>query len=355
MNQTSQESLTHRWQEKVDGVTRRDATLSRLREACHHGARGRPTEFDLRGIDLSGEDLSGLDLSGYDLRWANLARANLGHANLAFSRLDGATLQKADLEGAEFMGASLVGTVLDECRGERVGFGAANLEGATLIGARLPHSTFSKAIMRGVDARAAVLTEARLVEADLTGCQLVRAVLGGCDLEHAIVKNADFSNTDLRWARLMHVADYQRARWIGADIRDIDMRGAYLVKRWIADENYLFEFRTRDRLHQVLYWLWWLTSDCGRSALRWSLVVFLAVVAFGLVYSYLGVDFASVGEGPFAPFYFSVVTMTTLGYGDIHPNSTAAQIVASAEALFGYIGLGGLLSILGNNMGRRAE
>jgi voltage-gated potassium channel Kch len=50
-----------------------------------------------------------------------------------------------------------------------------------------------------------------------------------------------------------------------------------------------------------------------------------------------------------------LVTLTTLGYGDVVPTSLAAQMLAVLEALLGYVGLGGLLSILANKMARRAD
>jgi voltage-gated potassium channel Kch len=53
--------------------------------------------------------------------------------------------------------------------------------------------------------------------------------------------------------------------------------------------------------------------------------------------------------------YFSVVTLTTLGYGDIVPSSTAAQVLCMVEVFMGYVMLGGLLSIFSNKMARRAE
>jgi voltage-gated potassium channel Kch len=56
-----------------------------------------------------------------------------------------------------------------------------------------------------------------------------------------------------------------------------------------------------------------------------------------------------------SPMYYSIVTMTTLGYGDAVPASTGAQLVAMFEVLIGYIMLGGVLSIFATKMGRRAE
>jgi hypothetical protein len=36
-------------------------------------------------------------------------------------------------------------------------------------------------------------------------------------------------------------------------------------------------------------------------------------------------------------FYFSLITITTVGYGDIHPATTAAKLVSMAEIIFGYL------------------
>lgn len=41
-----------------------------------------------------------------------------------------------------------------------------------------------------------------------------------------------------------------------------------------------------------------------------------------------------------AAMYFSAVTITTLGYGDLVPATNVGRIAASAEAIFGYIMLG---------------
>ncbi len=53
--------------------------------------------------------------------------------------------------------------------------------------------------------------------------------------------------------------------------------------------------------------------------------------------------------------YYSIVTITTLGYGDVVPASLPAQVLAVSEALMGYVGLGGLLSIFAQKMARRAD
>lgn len=54
-------------------------------------------------------------------------------------------------------------------------------------------------------------------------------------------------------------------------------------------------------------------------------------------------------------FYFSFVTLTTLGYGDIVPRSDHARAVALVEAIFGTLYLVVLVSRLVSNLGRPAS
>jgi len=75
---------------------------------------------------------------------------------------------------------------------------------------------------------------------------------------------------------------------------------------------------------------------------------------FALIFSFVEVDY---GDHPtsFSPLYYSFVTLTTLGYGDVVPSSPGAQVVSVVEVVVGYVALGGLLSIFATKMARRAE
>ena len=83
----------------------------------------------------------------------------------------------------------------------------------------------------------------------------------------------------------------------------------------------------------------------------WTVAI---AVFFALAYGFVAVDYGDY-ETAISPFYYSVVTLTTLGYGDVLPASVPAQIVAMCEVVLGYVMLGGLLSIFSNKMARRAE
>ena len=147
---------------------------------------------------------------------------------------------------------------------------------------------------------------------------------------------------------------YTTADWIGVDIVDSNFAGAYLVRRAIMDQNYLEEFRTRSRASHITYLVWKATSDCGRSLTLWGAWIIVMALTFAGLYGFVDIDY---GDYPtrLSPVYFSIVTLTTLGYGDGVPASLPAQVLVITEVVMGYMMLGGLLSIFATKMGRRAE
>lgn len=309
---------------------------------------------DLRSLDLRGCDLSKLDLRERDLRGVDLSGANLEGAQLAGARLDEACLREAHMVRAELLGASLERADLSGANAEECGLGRTTLDGADLSGAKLGGASASHATLRGAVLSGACLKEVRLCSADLRECDFNRSDLRGADLSGAQVSGASFVGVDLRSARLADVTGYIKADWTEVDLRDVDFRRAHQLRRFILDENYLREFRTRSKGAAVLYQLWKLTSDCGRSLLRWGAFIAVVVCVFAALFSFVAIDYGERGTW-LAPLYFSVVTLTTLGYGDIVPSSAAAQALVIAEVVVGYVGLGGLLAIFSNKIARRAD
>lgn len=337
-----------RWREKTNGeLTRLETVLSAIRA-------GKPAPPDLRGIRLIGESLEGADLSGVDLSGAELSSANLSGANLLGAKLVGASLYETDLTNAELLGANLTDANLERCNGQRAGFGGANCTRTRFFESDLAGATFTDAKLEQADLRLAMLDGARLRGANLQGANFEQASLQAADIEYALVEGANFDRADLRKVRLRGLKGCEQASWLGADIFEVDFTGAYLIRRHIMDENYLFEFRNRDRKSAVLYVLWSATSDCGRSVGRWALWTALFAVGFAVLYSQMDIGWGE-DPTPIAPLYFSVVTLTSLGYGDITPHTSIGQITVIVEVVVGYVLLGGLISILSTKMARRAD
>ena len=297
-------------------------------------------EPSLGGIDLTGANLDGADLAGLSMFKARLCGASLRNADLSGAELSGADLAEADLEGCRLVGAGLGMANLT-----KVNAFNANLADATLAGADLTNASFS----------CATLVDARMREAILTGADLRSADLRGAELSECGVGGACFDDADLRGARLRGITEFETAQWFGVDIRDINFAGAYRFNRHVIDENYLREFREAGALQHRVYQVWKLTSDCGRSIRRWTVVIFAVTAVFALLYSLVGLSVGVHEPGLITYFYYSVVTLTTLGYGDIVPTTSLGQVLVIAEVCVGYMMLGGLISIFANKMARRGE
>jgi len=120
--------------------------------------------------------------------------------------------------------------------------------------------------------------------------------------------------------------------------------------------------------------LWWLFSDYGRSMKRWVFASVFFICAFWIIYhpvpsffpdwwrslaNEIGPKFDVSPPGRvsncFSWLYLSIVTFTTLGYGDIIPSNLSAEILLSVEVVIGYVMMGGLLSILATFLCRRND
>ena len=106
----------------------------------------------------------------------------------------------------------------------------------------------------------------------------------------------------------------------------------------------------------VLYWLWKFTSDYGESLGRWASMCFCVLLLFGLGYDIFGVvgsgNVSDKSLGVIDYFYFSVVTFSTLGYGDLHPIGMLGKSLACLEVFLGLGMFGVLLSFIGSRFQR---
>ena len=299
---------------------------------------------DLRQAELSGLDLRGAELSGADLRGVRAVRMCLVDANLHGAKLDGAQLLHCDLTKAD----------LSEVSAVEAGLGGCTLDDAVLFAADLTDSGMSQVSLKRADLRRANFTRARLRESDLAGADVTQADLTGADLTESNVDGATFRDADIQSAHLQGMVGYHHAEWIGCNVTGADFSNAYLVRRTIIDQNYLHEFRSQSRTHEWIYRLWWLSSDCGRSYKRWGLWTLLLAVSFAGLYEVVDIDYGEE-KTALSSIYFSIVTLTTLGYGDVLPSSQTAQAVVIAQVVIGYVMLGGLLSLFSAKVSRRGE
>jgi len=317
-------------------------------------------------------DLSGADLMGWPLALANLTGANLTGAKLIKAKLIRAKLTRGNLTGANLTGADLTGANLNEAILKKAKLSrvyltggatlaGANFTGANLVGAKLIGAYLRKTNFTGADLTGANLTETDLMGANFTGANLNSAHIISADLKSANLKNAYVAN--IKWT-----SDTMRGKYQG--IRGLDScHGNAVFKRAALDQDYLdsLEHQWAGTWRTYLFWAWG-GLDYGRSLSRVFGIAFVLIVLFGLIYriwpELIGLDCTpnnmpceqgqKIPHSWFTPIYFSIVTYTTLGFGDIAPQTLLGEIIVSSEVIIGYLTLGLLLSVLAEKVARRS-
>lgn len=314
---------------------------------------------------------------------ANFYAAHLEDANLIRANLDGADLFGAHLENARLLGTYLRGAGLWEAYLNDAHLREGRLQGALLGSAHLDRATLEEAHLDGADVWHAHLVDADLSQAHLSGADLQLAYLDGAYL------TGDMRGTSLRMASVngqtvlygCRIDKHTDATGVPLDaarvepglkqlleynVRRIAWEKWYRrlpVTRWqaVLNQSQREEKRTPLGLiaaravteyfkRLVVQSFWWI-SDYGRVTWRIGLVFLFFAAYFGLAYclrpSCLVVN-GEVGalQGPWHALYFSIVTQTTLGFGDIHANPADwyGQLLLMLQVILGYVLLGALVT-----------
>lgn len=354
------------------------------------GSRADLSGASLEGANLQGALLSGADFTGASLMGADLSGALLVHAKFTGADLSQVNLSGADLLLADFTGANLRKANLSEAKPDldaaivrtRRGpkFKDADLTEANLTGAYCYISDFSGAKLTGCAFDRCYLVRANLSHTDLQHNVLRGAIVSSADMSHSDLSDADLSGAALDSANLSH------SRLNGVSLLGVNLKGTNLdnaqvegvkydrkgiyrgsrvatcygssrFRRFAQDQDFIEEFR---EAHPVYYTLWLALTDCGRSMTRvvmWSIGFALL---FGGIFYMLGESAFDIAHQPTLPWslftmtYYSVVTFTTLGFGDITPTTPLSASIVMIEVVVGYLMLGILISILADKVARRS-
>jgi len=294
--------------------------------------------------------LCGVDISKARLEKVNLGNAHLEGAVLAGGRLEGAILCDAHAEGAVFWQAHLEGANLWRAHMKGAKFWRAHLTRAALLHAHLEEAFFTEADLKRADLSHAHLEGAALAHARLQGAKLDYAKLHGADLQFALIDGG----TKITDCEVDRETDF---RGVGLDAGRVEPGLSQLLKynirrkRW--REWYVRGPRWQQTLKRALVGSFWWMSDYGQSTVRICWVFLVLALAFAGVYFCKpgwveGLRDTGGFTGAMHAFYFSMVTMTTLGYGDVHarPDVWQGQALLIIQVALGYVLLGALVTRL---------
>jgi len=296
---------------------------------------------DLRRADLFKARLSGADLSHADLRKANLSLADLSRASLAFADLKGARLSFANLAQADLRAARLKEVLADDAR-----FNRANLDSANLRDAQLSNTCFKGASLTGADLTGGNMAGADLSQAGVLGVRHDRAIFWTM-----LRQTGPHPRDLLERSKDLILGTTMRVKGINA----ATCHGSQIFKLFLQDQDFLEEYYDAKNTRSLII-LWWMLSDCGRSLARWAGWSGIFALLFALAYFLMGPAHFHTSYLPFSfttMVYYSGVTFSTLGFGDITPMTSTASLMVLAEVVVGYVMLGGLVSIFAGKLGRR--
>jgi uncharacterized protein YjbI with pentapeptide repeats len=311
-------------------------------------------QANLMATNLSGAELMRADLSNSDLSGADLTRAHMHHAKLVQANLNKAVMTEVVLRDANLSSATLREAIIDYGQLDNAQFCFSDLTKSTLNGAHLRGAHFENANLETTILTGADLSESNLLKANLTKANLMGSILDNASLAGADLSGANLEQASLEYANVYSVRFDRRAKYRG--IKVSTCCGSPLFKRFAQDQEFIEEFRA-SRWRYPAYLIWLILADCGRSLVLWTFWCVIAVLAFAWRYWSLGSESFKHTDLPWQPasaIYYSVVTFTTLGFGDISPKTIQAAMWVMAEVIIGYVMLGGLISIFANKLARRS-
>ncbi|MEA3189395.1 MAG: hypothetical protein QOD99_3225 [Chthoniobacter sp.] len=228
--------------------------------------------------------------------------------------------------------------------------------------------SFRSTLFRDVEFRDCTFEDCLFVGSEFNRCEIHRSIFRGCNLH-----KARLVDTYIDPALLIGVFDPTRHAnigvWVFQQLRSNSLNthqpyffqiADWEFRRWLRFELLSEVARGARRRHEVFgavvhNWAYEFFMGYGHSLTRFgftSLALFVGVLEFNCWFWETGVSDLVMNEKVAAAdpvsrtIYYSVVTLTTLGYGDVTPASSGGMLVAAGEALLGLIWLGTLTSVI---------
>ena len=301
-----------------------------------HGYGTLPHALDKKIPILDGEkgprDLRGISLSYIDFSHCD----GLHDTHFEYAELKDIDFTKANLTGSYFNCSKIYCSIIDS---------------VSFAGANLTHTNFSKATINGAD--------------------FSKATLKNNNLKRAKFRAVSFYKTAIRNVKITQRSIFTKGTVVEDVLLGEDGSQIY-------DENFYFflkraqkiDRRRSDRRLSIL--LFNAVTDYGESYLRLFAFMIVIIIVFGFLYanypifdSFQSWDnnlrfpdsllpetnlIAFKNPSWVDPYYFSVVTFTSLGYGDAFPINVSGRICCMIESLLGVLMMGVFITMLYDNI-----
>jgi len=331
---------------------------------------------DLRGVDFS--SLRGMGLQymrdGFiDLRDVDFYRTHLEYSNLYRVHLEDANLYSAFLDGASLRNTHLRGAVIEYVSLENAQLHNIDLRGFNLL--KVKHlSTVDLSEVRLTDA---IVDREQFLQPDgsyrvynevKAFREFARVRKNGESAPHVLRAFDEAREVYLSLKNnFLHAGKYQHASWAACKEKEMEKlvlvlhlhQGSY--RGWQAVQKRL-EYCGYNVFSALFQYgenpwrlLWWALAIMLLCTLLYPLSGLFAVGPHGSqVLSYAQTSsLAQLLSTLLYSLYASVITFTTVGFGDVTPVHGFSQLVAAAEALSGMLFFGLFVFTLGRKVSAR--
>jgi uncharacterized protein YjbI with pentapeptide repeats len=362
---------------KLQRAVFRDANLNgaQFPEADLNGAQFsdanlRLAEFpdaDLRETQFSDADLSSAEFSDANLRLAEFLHADLRRAEFPHADLSGAEFHDADLRRAEFSDADLRRAEFSDAD-----FRLAKFRDADVFGANFRHANLQETVFTSTDCREATFTSALLYETAFEDSRLnSQTTFYESNTSRPVCV---YEENELTTEKLPDdVHPLKAARWVYRRLETLHEENAlseearnFHISKEEAERKLYKERGNRRRHVKTLMWALTNHGESVRRLLGWWAAI---IIGAGLLFPFVGgikdsnggtYAINSLAElGTWAGWndlliniYFSIITFSTIGYGDLSPAAPGSRVLVAFESITGALLLALLIFVLGRRVAR---
>lgn len=259
--------------------------------------------------------------------------------------LDGIFLPDCELINLNFSNASFVGANFQQVRLVGCNFVFANFDRSRLTSIRNDQKT----ALGGISLRGAFINAIEL-SSDIARTPMIIKEIGYFELIHYLLQIVVFKKQSIKY----------KGKWTRFQLVDVCGLNEPLMRYQAEYINWsqsmlgkidgFYELPIAERiafLGSIIFTKYW------RSAAVLASFSAIINILFAILYIALSSHFKGLSSNFLESLYFSVVTFTTLGYGDVTPCDDLGRILVILEVVIGYITLGSFLFILGQKVSQR--